>query len=72
MTLVAPGERFNALAILVTPFLSRAIDFIKRRSAGIHARRITFFFLAIIAPDVGAAFYHIESIMQRADIICQL
>jgi hypothetical protein len=51
MTLVAPGERFNALAILVTPFLSRAIDFNNRRSSLVHARLTTlFFFLAISVP----------------------
>jgi hypothetical protein len=75
MTLVAPGERFNALAILVTPFLSRAIDFNNRRSSLVHARRATFFFLAIIAPDVGAAFYHIETVLQRTALfvrVCSL
>jgi hypothetical protein len=46
MTLVAPSERFNALAILVTPFLSLAIVFNVRTSSFDHARRITFFFLA--------------------------
>jgi hypothetical protein len=46
MTLVAPIERFNALAILVTPFLSLAIVFNVRTSSFDHARRITFFFLA--------------------------
>jgi hypothetical protein len=46
MTLVAPSERFNALAILVTPFFSLAIVFNMRTSSFDHARRITFFFLA--------------------------
>jgi hypothetical protein len=44
MTLVAPGERFNALAILVTPFLSFAIVFNVRISSFDHARRTAFFF----------------------------
>jgi hypothetical protein len=46
MTLVAPGVRFNALAILVTPALDFAIVFKVRMSSFDHARRITFFFLA--------------------------
>jgi hypothetical protein len=46
MTLVAPSERFNALAILVTPFLSFAIVFSVRTSSFDHARRTIFFFLA--------------------------
>jgi hypothetical protein len=50
MTAVAPGERFNALAIFLTPRLSFAIDFKSFRSFLDHARRIAFFFLAILAP----------------------
>jgi hypothetical protein len=46
MTVVAPGVRFNALAILVTPFFSLAIVFNVRTSSFDHARRTTFFFLA--------------------------
>jgi hypothetical protein len=46
MTLVAPIERFNALAILVTPFFSLAIVFNVRTSSFDHARRIAVFFLA--------------------------
>jgi hypothetical protein len=61
ITLVAPGDRFNALAILVTPALAFAIVFNVLMSSLDHARRTTFFFF-IIAPDVGAAFYHVESI----------
>jgi len=58
---VAPGVRFKALAIFVTPFQSLAIDFIKRRSSFVHTRRICFFFfLAIVAPVVGTTFYHIS------------
>jgi hypothetical protein len=52
MTLVAPGVRFNALAIFATPFLSLAIDFIKRRSSLVHARLTIFFILA----NVGSFF----------------
>jgi hypothetical protein len=44
ITLVAPGERFNAFAILVTSCLSLAIDFNNRRSSLVHVRRISFFF----------------------------
>jgi hypothetical protein len=44
ITLVAPGERFNALAILVTPCLSLAIVLNLRKSSFDHARRTTFFF----------------------------
>ncbi len=46
LTVVAPGVRFRALAILATPFLSFAMDFNRRRSSLVHVRRITFFFLA--------------------------
>src|SRR5216684_8744887 len=44
ITLVAPGERFNAFAIFVTPCLSLAIDFNNLRSSLVHDRRIRFFF----------------------------
>jgi hypothetical protein len=44
MTVVAPGVRFNALAILATPALAFAIVFNVRTSSSDHAR--TFFFLA--------------------------
>jgi hypothetical protein len=50
ITLVAPGERFNALAILATPCLSLAIVFNVRTSSFDHARLTTFFFLAISVP----------------------
>jgi hypothetical protein len=43
MTVVAPGVRLNALAILVTPFFSLAIVFIVRTSSFDHTRRSTFF-----------------------------
>jgi hypothetical protein len=51
ITLVAPIERFNALAILVTPCLSLAIVFNVRTSSFDHARRTTFFFLANLASS---------------------
>jgi hypothetical protein len=53
ITLVAPGERFNALAIFLTPRLSRAIVFNVRMASFDHARRTTFFFF-ILVPFVGA------------------
>jgi hypothetical protein len=46
MTAVALGERFNALAILVTPAFVLAIIFSVRTSSFDHARRTTFFFFA--------------------------
>jgi hypothetical protein len=54
LTLVAPGERFNALAIFLTPCLSFAIDFNNFRSSLVHARLTTFLFLAISVPFFGA------------------
>jgi len=50
ITLVAPGERFNAFAIFVTPCLSLAIDFNNLRSSLVHDRRIRFFFFGISVP----------------------
>jgi hypothetical protein len=48
MTLVAPGVRFNAFDILVTPAFDFAIDFIKRRSSLLQGRGVRFLvFLAI-------------------------
>jgi len=52
ITLVAAGERFNALAIFLTPRFSRAIVFNVRMSSFDHARRTTFFFF-ILVPFVG-------------------
>jgi hypothetical protein len=49
ITLVAPGERFNAFEIFVTPTFFFASDFNSRTSAAVHAR-LTSFFLAISAP----------------------
>jgi hypothetical protein len=46
MTVVAPGDRFNTLAIFVTPFFSLAIDFNNFKSSFDHERLTTFFFLA--------------------------
>jgi hypothetical protein len=55
---VAPAVRFNALAIFLTPFFSRAIDFNNRRSSLVQGRgRLTSFFLFISAP-LRAGFYH--------------
>jgi hypothetical protein len=53
ITLVAPGERFNALAIFLTPRLSLAIDFSVRKSSLVHGRRATFFFFGISVPFFG-------------------
>jgi hypothetical protein len=50
LTVVAPGERFNAFAIFLTPAFAFAIDLNVRRSSFVHERRITFFVLAILAP----------------------
>jgi hypothetical protein len=59
ITLVAPGERFNALDILFTPTLAFAIVFNVRTSSFDHARRTSFFvFLAIIAPLCEPPSYH--------------
>jgi len=58
ITVVAPGVRFNALAIFFTPCLSFAIDFNSRRSSLVHERLTTFLFLAILAPFREPGFYH--------------
>jgi hypothetical protein len=50
ITLVAPGVRFNALAIFRTPCLFFAIDLNVRRSSLVHGRLTTFFFLAMTVP----------------------
>jgi hypothetical protein len=42
IVVVAPGVRFNALAIFLTPFLSFAINFNVRTSSLVQARRTTF------------------------------
>jgi hypothetical protein len=52
ITLVAPGERFNAFEILVTPTFFLASDFNSRTSVAVHAR-LTSFFFAISAPCLG-------------------
>jgi hypothetical protein len=54
MTVVAPGVRFSAFAILMTPDLALAIVFIVRISSFVHARRTIFFALAILAPNHAA------------------
>jgi hypothetical protein len=47
MTVVAPGVRFNAFAIFLTPTFCFAIGFIVRTSSFDHERRTVFFaFLA--------------------------
>ena len=61
LTLVAPGVRLSAFAILVTPALAFAIVLSCLTSSLLHSRRTIFFlvFLAIIAPVFcGAVFYH--------------
>jgi hypothetical protein len=58
ITLVAPTVRFNALAIFLTPCLSRAIDFNNRKSSLVQRRRTTFFFLAISVPFLEPGLYH--------------
>jgi hypothetical protein len=52
ITPVAPGVRFSALAILVTPDLAFAIVFIVRTSSFVHARRTTFLAFAIYFSEV--------------------
>ena len=47
ITLVAPGVRLSALAILMTPDFPLAIVFIIRMSSFVQARRTTFFAFAI-------------------------
>src|ERR1700687_2952347 len=51
-TPVAPGVRFNALAIFLTPIFCFASDFNSRTSFLVHSRLTTFFFafLAMSAP----------------------
>jgi hypothetical protein len=53
-TPVAPGVRFNALAIFLTPIFCFASDFNSRTSFLVHSRLTTFFFaiLAMSAPVV--------------------
>jgi hypothetical protein len=53
ITLVAPGVRFNFLAIFTTPDFPLAIVFIVRMSSFVHARRTTFLAFAILAPDLA-------------------
>jgi hypothetical protein len=65
LAIVAAFVRFNALDVLFTPALAFPIVFNVRTSSFDHGRRATFFFF-ILAPDVGAAFYHIKTVLQRA------
>jgi hypothetical protein len=61
MTLVAPGVRFNVLAIFATPDLDFAIVFIVRTSSLLHARRTTFLAFGILSPnriEAEPSFYH--------------
>jgi hypothetical protein len=56
ITVVAPGVRFNAFAIFVTPSFAFAIVFIWRFSPAVHARRTLFLAFAIFTlSDVGQA-----------------
>jgi hypothetical protein len=64
MTLVAPIVRFNAVAILVTPCLSFAIDFNVRRSSLVHGRPTAFFLFC----HVGSFFENRASSM--APLVC--
>src|SRR6202022_4689035 len=61
-TPVAPGVRFNAFAIFLTPIFCFASDFNSRTSFLVHSRLTTFFFafLAMSAPVVEPGFYHIK------------
>jgi hypothetical protein len=52
ITVVAPGVRFNAFAILATPDFAFAIVFIVRTSFFVHARRTTFTAFAIPSPKL--------------------
>jgi hypothetical protein len=68
ITLVAPGVRFSFLAILATPCLSLAIDFIKRRSSFDHASlTIFFFFFAnLIAPFLRSGLLASDTLIAMA------
>jgi hypothetical protein len=57
-TPVAPGVRFNALAIFLTPIFCFASDFNSRTSFLVRSRLTTFFFafLAMSAPVVEPGF----------------
>src|SRR5713226_3254750 len=61
-TPVAPGVRFNALAIFLTPIFCFGSDFNSRTSFLVHSRLTTFFFafLAMSAPVVEPGFSHIN------------
>ena len=56
ITVVAPGVRFNAFAIFVTPSFAFAIVFIWRFSPAVHLRRTLFLaFASFTLSDVGQA-----------------
>src|ERR1700727_1709782 len=80
LTVVAPGVRFRGLAVLTTPAFCLANVLSWRTSSFVHSRRLVaafpFFFvfiilviffvcLAMLAPIVEAAFYHISFNSQR-------
>jgi hypothetical protein len=62
MTLVAPGERFNALAIFLTPCLSLAMAFNVRRSSLVHARRTTFFLFLAFTGSLRTGILFLQSL----------
>src|SRR3954451_6563788 len=76
-TVVAPGVRFNILAILVTPVFCRASVLSWRTSSLVHSRRLDAAFLAVLAflvffisitmlvRFIEGAFYHIDFSSQR-------
>jgi hypothetical protein len=72
---VAPGVRFNALAILATPDFAFAIVFIVRTSSFVHARRTTFLAFAILSPkptEAEPSFYHDCLVIdQRRNFNCE-
>jgi hypothetical protein len=61
ITVVAPGERFNFLAMLLTPALAFAIPFNMRMSSLVQ-RRITFFFFL---ANFGSFFVNRASITHQ-------
>jgi len=72
---VAPGVRFKAFAIFVTPSFAFAIVFIWRLSPAVHARRATFFALANYLLQSFVArrgFYHVRYERQLKNPIYQV
>jgi hypothetical protein len=76
ITLVAPGVRFSAFAIFVTPDFPLAIVFIVRTSSFVQARRTTFFAFAILTPnhiDAEPGFYLTVCVREQwANIIAEM